>query len=174
MKNSNEHALSPLPRGRRSFVGLLIGLIWTAITGSIGAIATRFVAAPTSAVSSSNWLEIGTLKDIPEGSATKREVVVQQDSGWAHFNSSKSVWIVRRDREATVFSAACPHLGCTIEASADGFKCPCHGSAWNAKGEKLGGPTPRGLDVLESRIDGDKLKVRYQDFKSGSSQKELA
>ena len=173
-QNSIEKPLiSTLPTGRRSVVGFLIGLIWTAITGTIGTLAARFVTAPTaSSMSPLKWTDIEKLKDIPDGTPTKRDVVVTQDSGWAHFNSGRSVWIVRRDRNATVFSATCPHLGCTVEASGNGFICPCHGSSWNANGEKLSGPAPRGLDVLESRIEGDTLKVRYQDFKQGSSQKE--
>ncbi|HKY26384.1 MAG TPA: Rieske 2Fe-2S domain-containing protein [Pyrinomonadaceae bacterium] len=165
----------PNRSGRRSFVGLLVGLIWTTITGAIGAIAARFVATPAPGEElTSSWTEIGVLNEIPDGKPTKHEVTVERDSGWARFKSSRSVWVVRKDRSATVFSAVCPHLGCTIDASADGFVCPCHGSSWGAYGDKLAGPTPRGLDVLESRIDGDALKVKYQDFKQGSPQKELA
>jgi Rieske Fe-S protein len=169
--SSNENV--GLPTGRRSFVGLLIGLIWASITGTIGAVAARFVASPTPGTASpANWTDIGTLKDIPDGKPTKRDVVIQQDSGWARFNSLRSVWIVKRDQKTTVFSATCPHLGCTVDAKANGFACPCHGSSWSASGEKLGGPTPRGLDVLESRVDGDTLKVRYQDFKQGTAEKQ--
>jgi len=158
---------------RRSFVALLIGFIWAAITGTIGAVAARFVAAPTpGGVSPANWTDLGTLKDIPDAKPTKRDVVIQQDSGWARFNSLRSVWIVRRGQSATVFSATCPHLGCTVDASANEFACPCHGSSWNLNGEKLGGPTPRALDVLESHVDSDMLKVRYQDFKQGTAEKE--
>ena len=171
--NSSSKEKVILPTGRRSFVGLLIGLIWAAITGTIGAVAARFVGAPTSgAASPANWADIGILKDIPDGKPTKRDVVIQQNSGWALFNSLRSVWIVKRDQKTTVFSATCPHLGCTVDASANGFACPCHGSSWSASGERLGGPTPRGLDVLESRVDGDTLKVRYQDFKQGTTEKE--
>ena len=159
---------------RRSFVGVLIGLIWTMITGTIGIIAARFVATPTPGQKlTSTWTEIGVVGDMPHGKPTKIEVLVQRDSGWARFKASRLVWIVRHDHTATVFSAACPHLGCTIDATADGFVCPCHGSSWNVNGEKLGGPTPRSVDVLESRIDGGRLRVRYQDFKQGSPQKEL-
>lgn len=174
IQNSIEKPLtSASSTGRRSFVGFVIALIWTAITGTIGTLAARFVAAPSaSSMLPLNWAEIERFKDIPDGNPTKREVVVKQDSGWAHFNSARSVWIVRHDREVTVFSATCPHLGCTVEASGPGFVCPCHGSAWNADGDKLSGPTPRDLDLLESRIEGDTLKVRYQDFRQGSSQKE--
>lgn len=47
----------------------------------------------------------------------------------------------------------CPHLGCKVGdcegASAgisSGFRCPCHGSAYNVIGEYLTGPAPRGMD----------------------------
>jgi hypothetical protein len=33
---SNEEAITPVLTGRRSFVELVIGLIWAGITGSIG------------------------------------------------------------------------------------------------------------------------------------------
>jgi quinol---cytochrome c reductase iron-sulfur subunit, bacillus type len=170
--NTNSKTAEGSATGRRSFITLVIGLIWTGISGTIGAIAVRFVAGPNSGVSTAKWTDIGALKGISTGTPNKRDVVIQQDSGWGRFNSLRSVWIVKRDHETTVFSAACPHLGCTIDATANGFACPCHGSSWSASGEKLGGPTPRNLDVLESRVDGDTLKVRYQDFKQGASEKE--
>jgi len=161
------------PTGRRSFVGLLIGLIWAGISGTIAGVAARFVAAPTvTSASSPDWTVVGPVKDILEGKPNKRDVLIQQNSGWARFNTLRSVWIVKRDQKTTAFSATCPHLGCTVDASANGFACPCHGSSWNLNGERLGGPTPRGLDVLESRIDGDTLKVRYQDFKQGTADKQ--
>ena len=159
--------------GRRSFVGLIIGLIWAAISGTIGGVAARFVAAPTpDLVSPAIWTDVGTLSDIPESKPIKRDVVVQQNSGWARFNSLRSVWVVRRGQNPTVFSAVCPHLGCTVDATANGFACPCHGSSWSVNGEKTGGPTPRGLDLLESRVDGETLKVKYQDFKQGTTEKQ--
>lgn len=45
-------------------------------------------------------------------------------------------------------SARCTHLGCRTEhcGSSGLFECPCHGSKFNAVGEKVGGPAPRGLD----------------------------
>lgn len=172
--NSGSKETAGLPTGRRSFVALLIGVIWAGITGTIGALAARFVASPAPGASAANWTDIGALKDIPDGKPTKRDVLIQQDSGWARFNSSRSVWIVRVDQKTTVFSATCPHLGCTVDATANGFACPCHGSSWSVSGEKLGGPTPRNLDVLESQVVGDKLKVRYQDFKQGTTEKESA
>jgi quinol---cytochrome c reductase iron-sulfur subunit, bacillus type len=157
---------------RRSFLGMLIGLIWASITGTIAVIAARFVVPPLSSTGAAQWTDVGLLKDIPEGKAVKRNVIVSQDSGWARFNSERSVWVVRTGSNVTVFSTVCPHLGCTVDLSANGFACLCHGSIWNIRGEKLGGPTPRALDALESRIEGEQIKVRYQDFKQGVPEKQ--
>ena len=171
--SNHEGLISALPTGRRSLLGFVIGLIWALITGSIGTIAARFIEVSDRADQvPSNWIELGSVKGIPDGKATKREIVFKQDSGWARFSSSRSIWIVRRAQRVTVFSATCPHLGCTVDASGDGFACPCHGSSWNANGDRLGGPTARSLDVLQSRVDGDTLRIRYENFKQGSPDKE--
>ena len=34
------------------------------------------------------------------------------------------------------------------------FGCPCHDSAFAEDGERIGGPAPRGMDPLETRVDG--------------------
>src|SRR5262249_31835969 len=106
------------------------------------------------------------------GAPVKRNVVVSQDAGWGRFNSQRLVWVTRQGQEVTIFSATCPHLGCTINQSAGAFVCRCHNSAWNAAGEKTGGPAPRGMDTLEHRLEGDVLKVKYQFFRQGVAQKE--
>ena len=159
--------------GRRSFLGVLIGLIWAGITGTIVGVAARFVTLPMPAAAApAGWTDVGPLRDIPEGKPTKRTIIVPQNSGWARFNSQRLVWVIRRGSNVTVFTAVCPHLGGTVAADANGFGCLCHGSSWNVSGGRLGGPTTRGLDLLESRVDGDLLKVRYQDFKQGTSEKQ--
>ena len=44
----------------------------------------------------------------------------------------------------------CVHLGCVVpwNEQEDQFHCPCHGSLYNRKGEVLGGPAPRPLDIF--------------------------
>lgn len=48
----------------------------------------------------------------------------------------------------TALFQKCVHLGCKVPwcGSSQWFECPCHGSKYNAVGEKEGGPAPRGLD----------------------------
>lgn len=44
----------------------------------------------------------------------------------------------------------CPHLGCTVPWNEEEqkFRCPCHGSVYNKKGEVLDGPAPRPMDLF--------------------------
>jgi len=51
----------------------------------------------------------------------------------------------------------CVHLGCTVPFRDDcsSFKCPCHGSHYNANGEYIAGPAPRSLDRFPVSIGND-------------------
>ncbi len=52
----------------------------------------------------------------------------------------------------------CTHLGCTVPWRKDEnqFHCPCHSSLFNAKGEVIGGPAPRPLDMFPIEVvDGN-------------------
>jgi cytochrome b6-f complex iron-sulfur subunit len=48
----------------------------------------------------------------------------------------------------------CTHLGCTVPWREDEgqFHCPCHSSLFNTKGEVVGGPAPRPLDLFPIEI----------------------
>jgi Rieske Fe-S protein len=43
-------------------------------------------------------------------------------------------------------SAICTHQGCSVTPSAEGFDCPCHGSAFDQEGRRIGGPAQRPLE----------------------------
>ena len=82
----------------------------------------------------------------------------------------KAVWAVKQaDDRVTVFSPMCTHLGCGYrwEDADHKFKCPCHGSVYDASGKVLDGPAPRPLDVLPSKIEDGMLFVIYKEFKAG-------
>lgn len=159
---------------RRSFLGVIAGLIAGGISAVLGVTIGRFAVSPAlSAGGVEGWTDVGPLADIPEGQLVKRNVIVSQDAGWGKFNSQKLIWVTRKGENVTVFTAVCPHLGCTVNAKNDVFICACHDSKWDVAGNSMGGPTPRGLDSLEHKVEGDVLKVRYQDFKQGIAQKEV-
>ena len=55
----------------------------------------------------------------------------------------------------------CVHLGCRVPwcETSQWFECPCHGSQYNAVGEKKGGPAPRGLDRFAIQVTGGDVFV---------------
>jgi cytochrome b6-f complex iron-sulfur subunit len=55
----------------------------------------------------------------------------------------------------------CVHLGCRVPwcHTSQWFECPCHGSKYNAVGEKKDGPAPRGLDRWPVTIDGGTVTI---------------
>jgi len=69
-----------------------------------------------------------------------------------------------------IFSSICPHLGCRYawDGSANRFICPCHGSQFGVQGEKLAGPTPRGLDPLPFRDKNGQAQITWIQYKSGA------
>jgi cytochrome b6-f complex iron-sulfur subunit len=67
-----------------------------------------------------------------------------------YLNAPGRFFIVRNNDGVMALYRKCPHLGCTVpwvEGSHE-FRCPCHGSIYDYNGAKLGGPTPRGLDLM--------------------------
>ena len=78
-----------------------------------------------------------------------------------------AAWILMDDRRSiSAFSAACPHLGCSIGWSekSERFECPCHDSAFARDGSRLGGPAKRGLDPLPLDVQGDQVLVKLERF----------
>jgi cytochrome b6-f complex iron-sulfur subunit len=64
--------------------------------------------------------------------------------------------LINRDNKFTALSLVCTHLGCTVEVTADGFACPCHGSRFNSEGTPVKGPATTTLKTLrvEKTADG--------------------
>ncbi len=55
----------------------------------------------------------------------------------------------------------CTHLGCSVpwEQPANQFLCPCHASAFDARGDVLNPPAPRALDLFLVVIEEGLVKV---------------
>ncbi len=158
---------------RRSFLGVITGLISTAIATFLGITMARFSILPAFSKSKeAGWIDLGKLTDLPENKLIKKSITVEQEAGWGQFKAFRLLWVIRKGEEISIFSAVCPHLGCTVNAKEEHFLCACHGSEWSDAGQKLAGPSPRNLDQLEHRIENKILQVRYQDFKQGISKQE--
>jgi quinol---cytochrome c reductase iron-sulfur subunit, bacillus type len=175
---SEQEAVAPaanvISKERRSVLGFLTGLIGLGITSLLATTLGRYTVAPALAASGvSDWVDVAPLAAIPNDKPKNQIVLVSQNAGWGRFTSEQSVWVIKRGEQVKVFSAVCPHLGCTISQKSNGFGCVCHNSTWTPEGETSGGPAPRGMDLLEHKVEDGILKVKYQTFKQGLSEKTL-
>jgi len=71
------------------------------------------------------------------------------------FVSEKNIFIYRTREGFKALSALCPHLGCVITSAGPGFRCPCHGSTFDAHGTVLDGPAPKPLSWLKVGLAPD-------------------
>ncbi len=169
---------------RRRFVSWLTTALVTVIGALLAAPALAYV---TSALwkkraadkGESEFSDAGPVADLPTGAWRLVTIEVIRRDGWETTRSSRSIWVRRPgegSQDIVVLSPICPHLGCsTILLAAEGrFQCPCHGGTFNADkakgplGQFLGGPPPRNMDPLESKIEDGRLWVLWQDFKIGT------
>ncbi|HEY5982094.1 MAG TPA: Rieske (2Fe-2S) protein [Anaerolineales bacterium] len=72
--------------------------------------------------------------------------------------------IIARDAGGfTAMSLQCTHLGCTVEESADGFACPCHGSRYDSTGVVTRGPATRALPHLRTEVSAGGHLIVHKD-----------
>jgi menaquinol-cytochrome c reductase iron-sulfur subunit len=114
---------------RRSLLAAMTGG-----TAAVGALVTTGAWAaclvPRMRYEASSVRRLGAPARFPEGITFRRD---------------EQVFVLRDDDRFRAVSAVCTHLGCTVDKTAEGFRCPCHGSAFSAEGTVLGGPAPRPL-----------------------------
>lgn len=82
----------------------------------------------------------GSLLDVPLDEIPEDGALLFRD---------ERVVIVKRNDAIEVFSLKCTHLGCTLNATGNGFSCPCHGSQYDAEGKVLKGPADRPMTRLK-------------------------
>lgn len=71
------------------------------------------------------------------------------------------VFVLKTGRGVEVFSAACPHVRCTLRfnPATREFDCPCHGSSFTLDGVRLRGPAPRNMVAADFEISGGDVVV---------------
>lgn len=121
------------------------------------------------------WVRAIKLEQLKEGEPKRVPIVDDRRDAWTIERNVElgSVWLVRRGERVTAFSAVCPHLGCSVNVDAEGtgYACPCHTSAFDTEGKRKSGPSPRDLDMLETKIDEGFVAVDFRRFRIGIEQK---
>jgi menaquinol-cytochrome c reductase iron-sulfur subunit len=157
-----------------------------AIGGGVGIVAAapviRLVIAPAglqTVTSPTDALDIGADTSIKAGAAPRRldviAPVVQDAWSAAHDVVLGSAWVRRtQDGKLSAFSAVCPHLGCAIgfDAGENNFLCPCHKSRFGLDGERVKGPTERGMDPLPFEVKDGRIRITWVRYRVGGSTRE--
>ena len=124
--------------------------------------------------SKSGWIKIAGIGTLPAGAPVNLRVPDVQVDAYIRESVIRHVWAVRDPAgRVTVFSPSCTHLGCQFNwnPATGHFECPCHGSSYALDGTVLGGPAPRRLDTLPTKVEGGDIFVQWTQYKSGTHEK---
>jgi cytochrome b6-f complex iron-sulfur subunit len=58
-------------------------------------------------------------------------------------------------------SLICPHLGCEVRKTSQGFRCPCHGSQFDKSGNVTHGPAKINLRPLQVTLNDDQHLILH-------------
>jgi Rieske Fe-S protein len=95
-------------------------------------------------------VKCGTLSSLPIGSAR----FIPHGAG--------PLLVVRAsDAEVQAFSAICTHLRCVLawDEATKTILCPCHGGAFDRRGNVLSGPPTRPLRQYEAEVSANEIVV---------------
>jgi menaquinol-cytochrome c reductase iron-sulfur subunit len=170
--------MRPIAGGRRSFLGALLGVGAAAVGALLSVPLIRLVLHPLLRTTTpATWSDIGPVDEFSSLTGpTKKSILVEQLDGWRKIVSENVVYVIKdADGALAVLSSVCPHLGCSLPWVSDKseFICPCHIGRFAPDGKLLGGPPPRAMDRLESRVENGVLQVHYQYFRQLVPYKEV-
>jgi Rieske Fe-S protein len=126
-------------------------------------------------------LDVGLAEQFRAGAEPRKVDVVAPivKDGWMAARNVVlgAAWIRRTAPDKLVaLSAVCPHLGCAVgwDAAAGNFLCPCHDSRFSVAGDRLTGPSERGLDELPLKLVDGRLQLTWIRYKTGQTTREPA
>jgi menaquinol-cytochrome c reductase iron-sulfur subunit len=163
---------------RRSFLGALLGIGSLTVGALLSVPLLRFALFPL--LRKTTELKSSAVGDLSEFSSltepVMRTIQIEQVDGWRKAVSEKAVYITKDNQgQLRVLTSVCPHLGCTVpwNKEKNQFVCPCHGGTFTMDGTRVSGPSLRGMDALQTSVEGGQLMVQFQYFRQLVSDKEV-
>ena len=148
---------------RRSFFVRIITTIQAAIGGTLGVLLGGTIVSPGLARRQETWLPAASLGSLPLNEPTPITMRVARQDGYTQIVERRTVFLIKDPQsKITALDSTCTHLGCRVswDSVEQVLRCPCHGGTYDRMGEVTGGPPPRALAQLATRIDGDSILVQ--------------
>jgi menaquinol-cytochrome c reductase iron-sulfur subunit len=121
------------------------------------------------------WIKLGETEQMEQGVPIRFDFSETINDAWVEARALRGVWIYTDDGKSfAVYNGICTHLACSygFDKEKGIFHCPCHHGLYDPKtGKVLGGPPPRPLDTLETKIENGILYVAYLNFRAGVPEK---
>lgn len=158
-------------KGRRDFLLWFPVGIFAGLTATIAAAAFRFLR-PARSTQEAVWNDVAPINELKGEKPIMRSIVAEHQAGWASTLEEHFVYVLPH-KGNQVLSSICPHEGCNVawRAEEGQFFCPCHDSFFAADGERISGPSRRGLDPLPAREKDGMLQVRYQSYLNNTEER---
>jgi Rieske Fe-S protein len=156
---------------RRDFIKVTTGIVGGIIGAVIGLPSVYYLIDPALREGAKEaWIPIGRLEDMELGTPYPFSFTRVQVNGWERTSTSRGGFVTRysnNPKDLLILNSKCTHLACTVNWSESDqvYLCPCHDAKFGRKGEVLGGPPPRPLDVFEEfRVTDDGvLEIFYKE-----------
>ncbi len=160
---------------RRSLLKVVLASGAAALCASALAPPIAYVVAKRGGATGEKWVKTVRLEKLPEGRPRKVKIVSDVRDAWKLEKDSElgAVWLIRNGDAVHALSVVCPHLGCSVNTAEDGksFACPCHDSSFTMDGKREGGPSPRDMDTLETRVVDGVVEVDFRRFRQGTPER---
>jgi menaquinol-cytochrome c reductase iron-sulfur subunit len=165
-------------KSRRGFLTLLTAA-GSAVIGAILLVpGAAYILDPVlrSGGTKGRWIRVAELANLSKDHPVTAPVVGEQVDAWTKASAVRlgTVWLrVVGDDKVAAWNAECPHLGCKVglDEAKKSFGCPCHDSAFTLDGDVQGGPAPRGMDSLETRVQDGHVEVKFIRFRAQIKEK---
>jgi Rieske Fe-S protein len=155
---------------RGQFLSLSTVGIGAVIGGVIGVPATAYILAPVTDQADFIPVFLGRVDQFTseQGFDPTAATYVEDPANpatspglaWVHSTGKSNTDWLASDAMFVVFSNRCMHLGCPVQATSQGFQCPCHGGAYDTVGQRIAGPPIRPLDRFQWEIkNADELWI---------------
>ncbi|HUL37765.1 MAG TPA: ubiquinol-cytochrome c reductase iron-sulfur subunit [Thermodesulfobacteriota bacterium] len=172
--DSNAFVATDLSVSRRAFLKGMVGVLSALVAAATAVPLIGAIIGPSFREKKAKWVQVGDIGSLALGQPVNLKFPFKMEDAYLRETVIHNVWVIKHSStEITVYSPICPHLGCHYDwhPTQNEFICPCHGSVYAIDGKVLGGPAPRPLDTLPTRLEKGELFVEWEIFKVGIPEK---